>query len=59
MHFLSLLLSDLLLSLVGEKNPLQKRRSFKSLEMFFRIKELSALGERVVAAMSTQGLKHS
>lgn len=27
--------------------------------MFFRIKELSALGERVVAAMSTQGLKHS
>lgn len=59
MHFLSLLLRDLLLSLVGEKNPLQKRRSFKPCKMFFRVKELSSLVERVVAAMSTQGLKHS
>lgn len=59
-HFLSLLLNDLLLALVG-KNTLRKKKKGGTLDqvtMFFR-KRLSSLGDRVVAAVGTQGPKYN
>lgn len=58
-NFLSLLLNDLLLALVG-KNTLRKKKggTLDQVNMFFR-KRLSSLGDRVVAAVGTQGPKYN